>query len=162
MLAEIKIHESVLNKARVGLQVRVTTDGLPGKVFPGKLEKIAPLPDAQSVWLNPDLKVYNGEVYLMGDVSGLRSGMSCLAEIIIDRFEHALYVPVQAVFRMNGQPTVYVDGPDGPEARAIQIGMDNNRMVQVTQGLKEGERVSLIPPLDDAALSEERLTLPPL
>ena len=87
--------------------------------------------------------------------------MSCLAEIIIHRFENTLYVPVQAVFRINGQPMVYVDGPNGLEARAIGIGMDNNRMVQVTRGLKEGERVSLMPPLDDALLSEG-LTSPPL
>ncbi|MHC4664712.1 MAG: HlyD family secretion protein, partial [Planctomycetota bacterium] len=82
--AEVDIHEASLKKVRVGLPALVTVDALPGRILIGSVAHIAPLPDAQSMWMNPDLKVYNTEVYLDSNDPGLRTGMSCKAEIIID------------------------------------------------------------------------------
>ena len=36
----------------------------------------------------------------------LRNGMSCRAEILVDRYEDAISVPIQAVTRVAGQPMV--------------------------------------------------------
>ncbi len=87
--AEVKVHEASLQKVSVGLPVRVTVDALPGRTFTGRVAKIAPLPDATMVWLNPDLKVYNTEIYLEGEGDNLRTGMSCRAEIIIEEYDDA-------------------------------------------------------------------------
>jgi HlyD family secretion protein len=148
--AEIKVHESSMRKVRVGLPVVVTVDALSERAFTGKVVKIAMLPDAQMVWLNPDLKIYTTEVHIDGDNSDLRTGMSCRASIVIDQYEDVVYIPVQAVVRIGEQPTVYVlkDGKD--EIRNVEIGLDNNRMVHVISGLKPGERVKLAPPLAPA------------
>jgi HlyD family secretion protein len=105
-MAEVKVHESSLEKIRVGLPVQITVDALPGRMIYGKIGRIAPLPDAQSVFLNPDLKVYNTEVWIDGEGAELRNGMSCRVEMIVDHYPEALYVPVQAVTRVNGEPTV--------------------------------------------------------
>ena len=67
MMADVKIHESSLQKVAEGLPVRITVDAVPGKVFMGHVGKIGLLPDAQSMWMNPDLKVYNTEIFLDGD-----------------------------------------------------------------------------------------------
>jgi len=147
VMAEIKIHESSLELVRVGLPVRVTVDALPGRVFNGKLESIAPLPDAMSAWLNPDLKLYNSEVSLQTDQDELRTGMSCKAEILIDHYPDALFVPVQAVTKINGDPTVYVVHSMGAEPRQVKIGLANSSMVHILDGLVDGEKVLLNPPL---------------
>jgi len=154
--AEVKIHEASLEKIRVGLPVRVTVDALAGRTFTGRVAKIAPLPDAQMIWLNPDLKVYNAEIYLDGEGDYLRTGMSCGAEIIIEEYEDAVYIPVQAVIRVGGEHTAYVwDGRDF-EPRTVAVGLDNNRMMRVLGGLKEGEVVLLAPPLGSGAVEEAR------
>lgn len=153
--AEVKIHEASLQKVRAGLPVIVTVDALPGKVFTGHVEKIAPLPDAQMVWLNPDLKVYNTEVYLEGEGDYLRTGMSCRAEVIIEEYDDAIYIPVQAVLRVGGEPTVYVLGGKEFEPRGVEVGLDNNRMMRITQGLQPGEIVLLTPPLAHAAVEQQ-------
>jgi len=150
MMAEVKIHESSLEKVKVGMPVRVTVDAVPARSWDGHVDRIAVLPDATSVWLNPDLKLYNSEIVLDGDGSDLRTGMSCRAEIFVDRYDDALSVPVQCVVRVAGKPTVYVKGPQGPVARAIRIGLDNNRFVHVLEGLTAGEPVLLAPPLSEA------------
>jgi HlyD family secretion protein len=137
--AEVDIHEARLKKVRLGLPAIITVDALPGKTFFGEVAHIAPLPDAQSMWMNPDLKVYNSEIYLDSNDSTLRTGMSCKAEIIVEQYAEAIYVPVQAVLRVGGVPTVYVSAGETLEARQVEIGLDNDRMVRVMDGLEPGE-----------------------
>jgi len=149
-IAEVKIHETYLKKIYIGLPVRVRIDALPGQIFMGKITKIAPLPDAQSMFMNPDLKVYNTIVELEGGDGVLKSGMNCEAEIIIEQHQDALYVPIQCVVRISGKPVVYVKNGDDLERRDVEIGLDNNRMVHVISGLEEGEEVLITPPLQDA------------
>ncbi|MEM8872658.1 MAG: HlyD family efflux transporter periplasmic adaptor subunit [Planctomycetota bacterium] len=149
-VAEIKVHESSLDQVRIGLPVRITIDALPGSEYWGRVSKIAPLPDATSSWLNPDLKVYNTEITITGNGDELRTGMSCRAEIIVENFDEATYVPVQSVVRVAGQPTAFVMTKDGEiEQRSVEVGLDNNTMIVITDGLNEGEKVMLAPPLDD-------------
>jgi HlyD family secretion protein len=155
MMAEVQIHESSLEKVRVGLPVRVSVDALPGQVFTGRVAKIAPLPDAQSAWLNPDLKVYPTQIHLDGSHPELRTGMNCQAEIVVERYADALFVPVQAVVRVGAQPTAYVRAREGFEARPITIGLDNNSMVHVLAGLEVGQEVLLTPPLEAKAQAAE-------
>ncbi|MFW6151752.1 MAG: efflux RND transporter periplasmic adaptor subunit [Verrucomicrobiota bacterium] len=150
-LTEVKVNESNLDKIEVGMPVRVTAGALPGKTFSGAVEKIAPLADPTSTFLNPDLKVYRTQVQIEGGGKLLRTGMSCEVEIIVQDLESAVYVPVQCVVRRGGNPVVYVKNGDELEERRIEIGLDNNRMVHVLDGLSPGENVSLVPPLKRSA-----------
>ena len=154
--AVVKVHETSLQKVKPGLPVVVTVDALPGRTFTGQVEKIAPLPDAQMVWMNPDLKIYNTEVYLEGEGDYLRTGMSCKAEIIIEEYEDVIQIPVQAVLRIGGEPTVYVQKGGGFEPRKVKIGLDNNRKIRIIEGLQAGEVVLLTPPLALATVEQRR------
>jgi len=157
--AEVAIHESALQKVRVGLPARITVDALPGKEFIGTVARIAPLPDPQSMWMNPDLKVYNSDVYLDEADPSLRTGMNCKVEIIVARYDDAIYVPIHTVNRVDGKPTLYVLKEDGTqEERKVEIGLDNYSMVRITSGLKEGEQVVLAPPLKSATVGSESQT----
>ena len=151
VLAEVDVHEVNLHKVKAELPAIITLDALPGESFFGTVRHIAPLPNA-SMPLAPDLKVYKGEIDLQVDSAQLRTGMSCRAEIIVARLDDAVYAPVQAVLNVDGTPTVYVveDGEAVP--RKVKIGLDNNRMVHIKEGLEEGEAVLLAPPLDAAAV----------
>ena len=154
-LSEVKIHESSLEKINVGLPVVITIDALPGKTYYGRVSVIAPLPDSQSFFSNPDLKVYNAQILIDGNGEDLRSGMSCNSEIIIAQFEDTTYIPVQAVLNVNGQPTVFVMSGNQMEQRAVEIGPDNNRLIQIASGLKKGEQVVLTPPLSAAEVNND-------
>ncbi|MBI4878054.1 MAG: efflux RND transporter periplasmic adaptor subunit [Planctomycetes bacterium] len=151
MMAVVKIRETSLDKVRVGQEVNVTVDALPGREFKGRVAKIAPLPDAQSVWMNPDLKVYPTEIHLEGEISEVRTGMNCRAEIFVERLQNVVYVPIQAVVRVGSQPAVFVAGAEGFLQRDVEIGLDNAQMVHVKRGLEAGEVVLLTPPLQAAA-----------
>jgi len=152
--AEVGIHEASLDKISIGLPVEVTVDALPGEVFTGRVVSIAPLPDADSAFMNPDLKIYDTIVYLddNADSGLLRTGMSCTVEIVVEEHRDATYIPVQAVLRVGGKPTVYVVKSKTLEPRKVEIGLDNNRMVRIISGLEPGEVVSLTPPLASASV----------
>jgi HlyD family secretion protein len=153
--AEITIHESNLEKIRTGLPAIITADALPGKTFYGTVEHIAPLPDAQSRFMNPDLTVYNSEIYIEGSNDTLRTGMSCQAEIVVQQYQHAIYVPLQAVIRVGSEPTLYIQAGKSFEQRKVKVGLDNNKMIHILEGLDEGEVVLLNPPLKSAAAHSE-------
>jgi hypothetical protein len=153
MAAELKLHESHLDKISPGMPVTITVDAVPGRSFEGRIARIAPLPDGQSAWMNPDLKVYNTVVHLSNESAEMRSGMSCRAEILVDQYEDALYIPVQAVLLINDVPTVYLPGATKPVPHSIEIGLDNNNVVRVLSGLEVGQKVLLAPPLATSSLS---------
>jgi len=155
MTAEVKVHEASLRKVRAGMPVRLTVDALPGKVFWGKVSKIGLLPDAQAVWMNPDLKVYNTQIEIEGDAGELRPGMSCRAEIVVEQYADCLYVPVQSVVRVGGKPVVYVRSSKTALPREVEVGLDNGRMMHIVGGLKDGESVLLAPPLAPSAIRDE-------
>ena len=154
-LAEVDIHEASLKKTRKGLPAIITVDALAGQRFMGHLEFIAPLPDPTSMRMNPDLRVYNAQVYVDSEEPSLRTGMSCKVEIVVEQYPDAIYVPIQAVLNVAGQPTAYVLEGDTISERPVEIGLDNNRMVHVTHGLTEGEQVLLSPPLKAATATED-------
>ena len=147
MKAAVDIHETSLEKVRVGLPAVITVEALAGKKFLGRVNRIAPLPDARMQWANPDLKIYPTDIYLEDSNGSLRTGMSCKAEIIIAQYENEVYVPVQAVLRVAGQPTVYVVKDGAYTERKVEIGLDDNKMIRIVSGLEEGEVVLMTPPL---------------
>lgn len=149
MRVNIKVHESSLKKVQVGQRVRVTINALPGREYWGRVSRIAPLPDAQSFWRgNPDLKVFNTEINLDGQLEGVRTGMTCKAQIIIQQLEDIISVPVQSVVKIAGQPKVFVKRGGRVESVDVELGLDNKDRIHITSGLSEGDQVLTNPPLE--------------
>lgn len=119
------------------------------------------MPDAQSIWLNPDLTVYSTEVEIDSGSQALRTGMSCRVEIVIEDLKDVIQAPLQSVVRYNGQHFVYVVPESGPPvARPVTIGYDNNRLVHIEEGVEPGELVLLAPPLHDQMEEDEKAPSP--
>jgi HlyD family secretion protein len=154
MLAEVKIPESSLKKVKVGMPCRVTVDAVPNRLFAGRVAKIGVLPSATEWWGNPDLKVYTTEIHL-DDGADLRAGMSCRAEIVVETYPQALFVPIQCVVREGRQTVVYRSTGKGSVAVPVEVGLDNNSMVRILSGVKKGEDVLLNPPLSGEPAAEE-------
>lgn len=146
MRAEVKLHESVLKQVLVGQACTLAVDALPGSQLAGRVDFVAMLPDQNSRWSNPNLRLYRCEVEITGQGPGLRPGMSCSVEILIEELADALYVPVQAVHRDGVRNVSFVVGRDGIEQREVQVGRYTQLWVQIVAGLDQGESVLLQPP----------------
>jgi len=149
MVVEVMIPEASLNKIASGMPARVKIDAFPGRVFEGHLVKIGILPDGQSSQLNPDLKLYKCEIECDFHDALIRPGMSCDVELVKETYDDALYVPVQCVVRVDGVPKIYVRHGDDFEPQIVRVGMDNNRMIHILEGVRAGEEVMLAPPVKE-------------
>lgn len=146
MQVDAKVHETVVDKVEVGQEAAITVDAFPDMRLKGQVSKVAILPDAQSRWLNPDLKVYSTGVTIDEVVDSLKPGMSAKVEIIVARLEDVLSVPIQAVSMREGREVCYVVHSREVEVRPVEIGISNDKFVEIKGGLEEGEKVLLLPP----------------
>ena len=146
MIAEVSLHESVLEKVIEGQSATLTCDALPGRVFTGRVKFKAMLPDQNSWFANDNLRLYRTQVEVLDPIPDMRPGMTCSVEILVDELDDCLQVPVQAVFLDGGEPICFVKNGALIEKRAIETGQSNHKWVEVAAGLAEGEVVLLSRP----------------
>jgi Ca2+-binding EF-hand superfamily protein len=148
MKVTIKVHESHVGLVQIGQPAFVKLDSIPDQRFQGVVQKVALLPDSQARFGNPNLKVYNTEVIITDPLPGVKPGVSVQAEIIITNISNALSVPLQAVTTLKGRQVVYAEQGGKAVPTPVQVGMFNTKFIEITSGLKEGDRVLLSPPFD--------------
>jgi membrane fusion protein, multidrug efflux system len=72
----------------------------------------------------------------------LRPGQYGIARAEIQTIPNALLIPQQAVSQLQGNNQVAVVNPDGKaEIRAVKVGATYQNMIEVTEGVKVGEKV---------------------
>lgn len=147
MKVQVRIHESHINQIRPGQPAYVVLDSMPDQRFRGFVAKVALLPDSSSRFGNPNLKVYITEVRVAEALPNIKPGVSARAEIVITNLSDVLTVPIQAVTTYGGKQVAYLAG-NMPRAVPVQVGMYNNKFIEISSGLKEGDRVLLAPPFD--------------
>lgn len=71
------------------------------------------------------------------------AGLPATMDLALGKVEDALVVPVTAVQGGAGSGNVWVDAGDGsePEERAVTLGVNDGTMVEVTEGLAEGDSI---------------------
>jgi multidrug resistance efflux pump len=140
MSVNVKIHESYIKKIKKGQKARITVDAFPDKVLTGEISKVGVLPDSQNRWMNPDMKVYLTTITLDDTQEWVKPGMSAKVEIMVNKLEDCVYVPVQAVLPEGDKQVCYLAGGD---KREVQTGELNDEFIEIKNGVKEGERVLL-------------------
>jgi len=148
MKVKVKVHESYVNQVRVGQTAFIVLDSLPDERFRGEVTKIGVLPDAQSRYGNSNLKVYATEIVITDKLPDVKPGVSARAEIVITNLEDVLKVPIQCVTTVNGNQVCYVRGRSEPKAIPVEIGLFNNKFIEIKAGLRSGDRILLSPPID--------------
>jgi len=148
MVAEISVHETEVDKVRPGQAARILLDAFPDQVLQGQVYEVAPLPDQQAGFMNPDLKVYKTLVSIDGTHDFLKTRMSCSVEIFVRQLKDVILVPIQAVANRRGKKVLYVlSAQSTVQEREVRTGAFNGTFVQISEGLSEGEKVVLNPPL---------------
>ena len=146
MGVEVKIQEAQIDLIEPDQPASITIDAMPDEHFTGKVLKKAVLPSSQSWWSNPDLKVYETKVVLDdgNKENTLRPGMTATVEILIEKIEDVLRVPIQSVQTdEEGKHYCYLKSGKRVE---VELGKRNEVYVQIVTGLSEGDEVLMTPP----------------
>lgn len=124
----------------VGQRATIGVDALPNREFNGEVTAVSPVGKNLSGLITYDLTVE------ISDPSGanLKDGMTASVDIQAVLAEDIIVVPNVAVQkdRATGELTVTVvtDG-DQTEQRVVETGANNGKLMEITTGLEEGERI---------------------
>lgn len=151
MVIEIRVHESHVTKVRPGQSCYVTIDSMPDLRLKGKVHKVAVLPDSSSRYYNPTLKVYVTEVLIEDALPPeIKPGVSGRAEIVITNLTNVLAVPIQAVTSVKGEQVCFVGRGAAPKKTQVEVGLYNDKFIEIKTGLKEGDELLLAPSLAES------------
>lgn len=130
--ATLNVPERELSTLKAGLPIALAVDALPGKVFQGTVDRIAPVVDSGS-----------GTFRVVGSFASdgvLQPGMFGRIRIDYDQRADALVVPRVALLD-DGDPAVFAVR-DGKAARVpVKVGYVDGEWIEVREGLKAGEQV---------------------
>jgi HlyD family secretion protein len=131
-----------------GMKATVRIDAFPERLLTGHVKSVATVA-AQQDWSSSDVKLYTTMVSVDESLEGLKPGMSAEVTIHVEGAgDPVLTLPLQAVIggsEMGRKRKVFVmEGPT-PKEREVTLGLSNERVVEVKEGLHEGEVVVLNP-----------------
>ncbi len=140
MQVKVGIHESIVDRIKPGQAARIT---LPDKTLDGKVSSVASVTRPAGWWTGNVVKY--DTIIELPSVDGLKPGMSAEVEVIMDRHEDALTIPVAAVVETAEGDFCWVKTAEGTQRRPLQLGDTDDSFIVLKAGLKEGEEVALNP-----------------
>jgi HlyD family secretion protein len=138
--AEVKVAEADVLRLAPGNPATVSLEAAGGRTFPGKVVEIgaSALPQVGTQAAAREFRV---RVRLEGDVSALRPGLTCDAEILVAERSDVLIVPLQAVVPRGAETGVFVIGADDVATfTAVTPGIIGGLSIEV-DGLAEGAEI---------------------
>jgi HlyD family secretion protein len=102
LIIRVNLNEVDIAKVHVGQPVRITLDAYPQKVFTGKVTFVAPSAD-----LIEKIKVFKVEISLDELSEAYRTGMSANVEILGEKRDKAISIPLEALQRKDGETVAY-------------------------------------------------------
>jgi HlyD family secretion protein len=148
MVVDLEINEIDIGKMNIGSTVEVTLEAYQGEVFRGTVMEIGTLARMKSspAGVASGIKAFDVVVRVEGHDERLKPGLTVICDIVVERQEDALSVPLRAVTSRHGQHVVFVHEEGKVKERAVVLGNSNEHIVIVEEGLNAGERVVLGPP----------------
>ena len=140
MELEAEVDELDVPAVRRGQRAIISVDALPDVQFEGKVNYVSPLSFEES-----GLILYKAKIgFDVPEYSGLKSGMSATADIIVDERNDILLVLSRAIETdSSGNSMVEVKVGEQIEERPVVIGISDGLQTEIVDGLDEGEIVVL-------------------
>jgi multidrug efflux pump subunit AcrA (membrane-fusion protein) len=88
-------------------------------------------------------KIYPTVIQVDQTDPNLRPGMTVEVDMISEVISDVIYLPVEALYPKEGKVYCNILKGVGTEAREVTTGRSSNSYVEITNGLKEGDRVML-------------------
>jgi HlyD family secretion protein len=103
MIVKAGVNEVDIGKVRLEQPVKISLDAYPKVKFAGVIKRIAP-----AARLEERVKVFDVEIEVDRQGAELRTGMTANIDVVGEKKEKVLTVPVEALFRKDETEIVYV------------------------------------------------------
>lgn len=131
---ELTVPEQYVSAVATGRPVTFEVDAYPGETFTGQVRYVSPSVAA-------DTRALMIEAVVPNAASRLKPGFFATAQIEQATMAPGVVVPATAVRTVSGTARVFVVNGDRVEERIVAAGQTIGERVEITGGLKAGERV---------------------
>lgn len=122
----------------IKLDVNIESKGI---TLPGRLIFVSPAMEEGSRTYMARIELDKGEDW---DRAKLRAGLFARAYANIVQRKQAIFVPKEAVIRRNGKTSIFIVREDlSVERRSVRVGLINDQMEEILEGVNEGETVAV-------------------
>jgi len=129
------IPEKYITDFKIGNDVAVEFDALPGKLFKGRIDYVSPE-------ATPSVRTFLAEIVTDNSDGQLRAGIMGNAKILKAVHEDALMIPLNSVIDTQHGRIIFVAKSDNMvEQRRVEIGRASDTLVQALSGVNAGDRV---------------------
>jgi membrane fusion protein (multidrug efflux system) len=132
---ELTVPEQFVSEVTVGQPVSFSVDAFSGRTFLGNVRYVSPA-------LRADQRALTVEAVVPNANGELKPGMFATALIQQAKKTPAVMVPAAAVRNVAGTSRVFVVSGDHVDERIVTTGQTIDALVEITSGLKNGERVA--------------------
>ncbi|MFM9958931.1 MAG: HlyD family efflux transporter periplasmic adaptor subunit [Phycisphaerales bacterium] len=156
MLAQIKVHESLVSRIKPGMKATVKIDAAQGRTFDGVVDSIGIMAQQQGGWMGDNVREYEVKIALIlpPDAPPLKPSMRCEAQITTERVENTLSVPLTSVFNEGPRTIVYAVRGSKYERVGVKVGRRSDLMAEIKSGLDANEKVLLREPSPALVLAD--------
>jgi HlyD family secretion protein len=148
MYVRATIDEFDARQIRLGQDVRVKLEALPGRTLRGRLYRVSPAVSGE----RQEARTFSIRVALEEGKEFVRPGMSADVEVIVATRSKALSVPTQAILEREGKKRVYAVVEGKARVTNVKLGESNWSSTEILEGLREGDRIIVNP--DTPGLSD--------
>jgi HlyD family secretion protein len=145
MEIQVILNESVVDRVGTGLRGTVEFDALPRLSIGGTITSVGQIPNRENQ-RGEDIRYFIGTLKLDRSEEGLKPGMSAVVTFELPSRQGILALPHEAVIADADAPVCYVAAGENLERRDVKIGQATTDLIEITDGLTEGEEVVLDPP----------------
>ncbi|HSI32563.1 MAG TPA: HlyD family efflux transporter periplasmic adaptor subunit [Tepidisphaeraceae bacterium] len=160
MKAVIRVQEGQVGRLRVDeinpMRATVEVTGY-RRPIGATISRISVLADSSQRFWNPDIREYPVELVLDETPTGLKPGLGCKVDILMEHRGKALSVPLPALYSAGPHAFVFVKDAAGGEAKAaeVKLGVSNETQAEVLSGIEPGAEVLLLQPGQGRQLLEK-------
>jgi len=134
VLTDLKIPNSQMPNIAMGQEVRVTNYAFRDQTFIGHVSVLDPA-------LDPATRTFRIEVAVDNADLVLRPGMFIKADIVVEQRSDIIVIPKELVLSRQNRNVVFVEEEGRAQQRYIETGLSDDFVVEVVDGLEEGERL---------------------
>ena len=139
--------ETEYKRLQMGDSVMYTFDAMPENRGWGRITKLASV--GQTRINGSQVKTFEIEASVDSLLAPVEPGLSARCHIYIKHIPDTIVVPTISVFDKDSLKVVYVQKGRKYEEREVTPGLSSPKMTIITDGLREGEHISLIKPRKD-------------
>jgi HlyD family secretion protein len=156
MQVNLKVHEMDVDRIRKDMEVDVAVEAAGTLSYPGRITYIAELASEGGWRSDPEVRQFNVEVTLNGKDLSLKPGTTAKVEIVLDHLKDVLYVPVAAIRGVGKRTFCYAEQSQALVPVTVEIGLSNDKFVEIRSGLSQGDRVLISTPSRALLAAEEK------